>query len=316
MSRILVTGGAGFIGSHVARALVEAGEEVTILDDFNDFLYPSELKQARMALLFKSEKRPTLITGSILDQDLLEKLFTNGKFDKVVHLAAHPNPGFSVDKADEYTLVNVLGTGNILEACSAHDVVQLIFAGSSSVYNDEQTPFVETAYPLNPRSPYGASKAAAELYCQMWSDLKGLPVTVLRFFSVYGPWGRPDMAPFIFSQQVMDDETIFLSKDRKRDFTYIEDIVSGVLLALERKFDFEIINLGRGNPIDLRTFIDAIEKATGKKAHMVDREAPPGEMKVTYANTEKAKKLLGYEPKVSVEEGVHKMVEWMKTYAT
>lgn len=312
MSKILITGGAGFIGAHTAVALMKEGHEIVLLDDFNSFLYPAELKHARLAFLFEKE-RPKVIAGSILDKKLLHQLFTDEKFDKVIHLAAHPNPGFSVGKGEEYTLVNVLGTMNILEACTDHDAVQLIFAGSSSVYNDEQTPFVESAYPLRPRSPYGASKAAAEVYCQMWSDLKGLPITVVRFFSVYGPWGRPDMAPFIFAQQVLNDETIFLSKDRKRDFTYIDDIVQGIVLALEKKFDFEVINLGRGNPVDLRTFIAGIEAASGKKAHMVDREAPPGEMHVTYANIDKAKKLLGYEPKVSVEEGTKKLVEWMKT---
>lgn len=313
MSRILVTGGAGFIGSHVAKALLEAGEEVTILDDFNDFVYPSGLKQARMAAVFDVNKRPKLITGSILDHDLLQQLFEDGQFDKVVHLAAHANPGFSVDKAQEYALVNILGTINILEMCTAHDVVHMVFAGSSSLYNDEQTPFTEDSYPLRPRSPYGASKAAAETYCEMWSDLHHLPITVLRFFSVYGPWGRPDMAPFILASQIMNDETIFLSKDRQRDFTYIDDVVSGVLLALEQKFDFEIINIGRGQPIELRAFVKALETAIGKKAHIVDREAPPGEMRITYANIDKAKKLLGYDPKVSVKEGTKKLVEWMKS---
>lgn len=311
---ILITGGAGFIGAHVTKALLAAGETVTILDDFNDFLYPSSLKQARVAAFFTGDKRPKVINGSILDGKLLEQLFTDGKFDKVIHLAAHANPGFSVDKGEEYTLVNVLGTFTILRACQEFDVVQLVMAGSSSVYNDEQTPFTESSYPLKPRSPYGASKAAAEIYAQMWSDLHGLSTTVLRFFSVYGPWGRPDMAPFILAQQVLNDETIFLSKDRQRDFTYIDDVVAGILLALDRKFDFEVINLGRGKPVELRAFVAALEAAAGKKAYVVDREAPPGEMRVTFANTEKAKKLLGYEPKVSVEEGTKKLVDWLKEF--
>ncbi|MBI3255769.1 MAG: GDP-mannose 4,6-dehydratase [Candidatus Andersenbacteria bacterium] len=314
MAKILITGGAGFIGAHAAKALVTAGENVTILDDFNDFLYPSGLKQARIATFFTGDTRPKVIAGSILDAKLLQQLFTDGKFDQVVHLAAHANPGVSVDKGDEYTLVNVLGTFNILRVCHEFDVVQLVMAGSSSVYNDEQTPFTESSYPLKPHSPYGASKAAAEIYCEMWSDLHGLPTTVLRFFSVYGPWGRPDMAPFILAQQLLNDETIFLSKDRQRDFTYIDDVVAGILLALERKLDFEVINLGRGEPVDLRAFVAALEAAAGKKAHIVDRDAPPGEMRVTFANIEKAKKLLGYEPKVSVEEGTKKLVDWLKDF--
>jgi UDP-glucuronate 4-epimerase len=315
MSKILVTGGAGFIGAHLARALMEAGEEVTILDDFNDFVYSGDLKRARMGALFAADKRPKLIHGSVLDIPLLQQLFEDGKFDKVVHLAAHANPGFSVDKGQEYTLVNVLGTMNILEMCTEFDVVQMVLAGSSSLYNDEQTPFVETAYPLQPKSPYGASKAAAEIYAQMWSELHHLPVTVLRFFSVYGPWGRPDMAPFILTRRVMNDETIFLSKDRQRDFTYIDDVVKGILAALEHKFDFEIFNIGRGQPVELRAFVEAIETAVGKKAHVVERDAPAGEMRITYANISKAKEMLGYEPTVSVQEGIAKVVEWMKTMA-
>ena len=311
--KILVTGGAGFIGVHVVKALAEVGHEVVILDDLNGFVYPSELKQARLAHFFAPDKRPKLIAGSILDEKLLDSLFADEKFDKVIHLAAHPNPGFSVNNSAEYTMVNVMGTVNILEMCKKYDVVQLIFAGSSSVYNDTQTPFTEDSYPLMPHSPYGASKAAAETYCRMWHDLHGLPITVLRFFSVYGPWGRPDMAPMIFAQKILQDETIAVTTDRKRDFTYIDDIVAGIMLAVEQKQDFEIINLGRGNPVDLREFIGALEKAAGKTAHLVDREAPAGEMHVTYADISKAKRLLGYEPKVTHEEGAAKLIEWMKT---
>lgn len=312
--KVLITGGAGFIGAHLAKRLLAEGEEVVMVDDFNSFLYAGELKHARLAATFEEGAKPRVIVGSILDGDLLDKLFTDEKFDKVVHLAAHPNPGYSVGRAEEYTIVNVMGTLTVLEMCRKHDVVQMIFAGSSSVYNDEQTPFKEDAYPLKPRSPYGASKASGELYCQMWHDVYGLPITILRFFSVYGPWGRPDMAPFIFAQQLLDDEPIGLTADRKRDFTYISDIVDGIVLALEARFDFEIINLGRGDPVDLQEFVAALEKAAGKTAKIVDRPAPPGELIVTYANIEKAKKLLGYEPKVSVAEGAKHLVEWLKTW--
>lgn len=312
--KVLITGGAGFIGAHLAKRLLAEGEEVVILDDFNSFLYAGEFKHARLAAMFEEGAKPRVIVGSILDGDLLDKLFTDEKFDKVVHLAAHPNPGYSVGRAEEYTIVNVMGTLTVLEMCRKHDVVQMIFAGSSSVYNDEQTPFKEDAYPLKPRSPYGASKASGELYCQMWHDVYGLPITILRFFSVYGPWGRPDMAPFIFAQQLLDDEPIGLTADRKRDFTYISDVVDGIVLALEKRFDFEIINLGRGNPVDLQEFVAALEKAAGKTAKVVDRPAPPGELIVTYANIDKAKQLLGYEPKVSVAEGAKHLVEWLKEW--
>lgn len=312
MSNILITGGAGFIGAHTAKQLIADGHHVILLDDLNEFIYPAPLKQARLTHLFPSDTRPKLIVGSILDEQLLDRLFAEEKFDKVIHLAAHPNPGISVNFLEEYAYVNILGTINILKMCQKYDVVQLVFAGSSSVYNDTQTPFKEDSYPLTPHSPYGASKAAAETYCRMWHDLHGLPITILRFFSVYGPWGRPDMAPMIFAQKVLHDETIAVSADRKRDFTYIDDIVAGIILALDQRFDFEIINIGAGNPVELKDFIGAIEQAAGKKAHLVDRQAPVGEMRVTFADISKAKKMLGYEPKVSHQEGTRLLVEWMK----
>lgn len=312
--KILITGGAGFIGAHLAKALMESGEEVVLLDDLNSFIYPATLKQARLTHIFGKNTRPKLIIGNILDKKLLDQLFTEEKFDKVIHLAAHPNPGISVNFAEDYAVTNILGTINILEACTKHDIVQLIFAGSSSVYNDTQTPFREDAYPLMPHSPYGASKAAAETYCRMWHDLHGLSITVLRFFSVYGPWGRPDMAPMIFAEKVLNDQPIAVSSDRQRDFTYIDDIVSGIVAAVEQKFGFEIINIGAGNPVELKTFIAALEKAAGKKVHLTDRQAPEGEMRVTFADISKAKRMLGYEPKISHEEGAKRLIEWMKEW--
>jgi UDP-glucuronate 4-epimerase len=147
----------------------------------------------------------------------------------------------------------------------------------------------------------------------MWHDLHDIPITVLRVFSVYGPWGRPDMAPQIFAESVMNGEALSVTQDRKRDFTYIDDVVDGILLALEKQFDFEVINIGRGESVELTDFISSLEKAAGKKAKIETRPAPPGEMRVTYANIDKAKRLLGYEPKISIDEGAKKLVEWMKT---
>ncbi len=312
MSKILITGGAGFIGAHVAKALMERGDEVVLLDNFDSFVYSAEDKEKRMNEMFERDKRPKLIHGDILDAKLLDTVFAEEKFDKVLHLAALPNPGKSVGVAPQYTLINVNGTINILDACRKHDIVQFVFAGSSSVYNDEQTPFTEDAYPLRPRSPYGASKAAAETFIETWHELYGISTTILRFFSVYGPWGRPDMAPSIFAEHVLSGEELPLTGGRKRDFTYISDVVDGVVAALDTKLDFEIINLGRGEPQDLQEFIAALEKAAGKKMKTVPREAPPGEMEITYADVSKAKKLLGYEPKVSIEEGAQKLIEWMQ----
>lgn len=311
--KILITGGAGFIGSHVAKALLMRGDDVVILDDFNDFLYPSVLKQQRLHTLFENTKRPRVIAGSILNEKLVSQVFEDEHIDKVLHCAALANPGVSVESPEGYAIVNIVGTLNLLIESVKHDIVQFVFAGSSSVYNDEQTPFKENQYPLRPRSPYGASKAAAEQYCTLWHDLYGLPMTILRFFSVYGPWGRPDMAPYIFAERILRGRSFEVTADRKRDFTYIDDVVKGIVAALDHRLDCEIINIGRGQPLDLNQFIEALEKAANTKALTTPRTAPPGEMRVTYADISKAKELLGYEPTVSVEEGAARLMTWVKT---
>lgn len=314
MSKILITGGAGFIGSFTAKALMEVGEEVVLYDNLDNFLYPTAFKQARIEHLFTKEERPKLIVGDLLDGKLLEEVAAEEHFDKVIHFGALANPGRSMDAPEPYAMVNVIGSLNLLQVVKEFEIPHLIVAGSSSVYNDEQTPFREDAYPLRPRSPYGASKAAMETYCQLWHEQYGVLTTVLRFFSVYGPWGRPDMAPMIFTEKVLSGEVLELSQDRERDFTYIDDIVCGILAAVEKRFEFEIINLGRGEPHKLEDFVGAIEKAASTQANLKPREAPPGEMRQTYANIDKAKELLEYEPKVSIEDGAAKLVDWAKGY--
>ena len=312
MSKVLITGGAGFIGAHVAKALMKDGATVTLYDNMNDFLYEDTFKRDRIEHMFLSDDRPQLIIGDILDSKLLRGVFEEGQFDTVIHLAALANPGVSLDAAEVYTAVNVMGSLNVLELVRDFDIPQLIVAGSSSVYNDEQTPFVEDSYPLRPRSPYGASKAAMETYCRLWHDLYQTRITILRFFSVYGPWGRPDMAPHIFTDHILNDTELELSQGRQRDFTYIDDIVAGVVATVEAKLDFDIINLGRGQAQSLESFVQAIETASGKQTKITPRTPPPGEMAVTFANIDKARTLLGYEPKVSIEEGAKKLVEWYK----
>lgn len=312
--KFLITGGAGFIGAHVAQALVSRGEHIVILDDLNSFLYPGLLKELRLTHLFKPEERPRLINGTILDSELLEKIFAEEKFDRVIHLAAHANPGFSIREPEAYSIVNIVGTLKVLETAVKHDIVQFIFAGSSSVYDDQHTPFQEEAFPLAPPSPYGVSKAAAEMYCNLWHATHSLPVTVLRFFSVYGPWGRPDMAPMIFARQLLQDQPLYVTQNRERDFTYIDDAVAGVMAAIDHKFPHEVINIGRGQPLPLLSFINALEKAVGKKASIRSRLAPAGEMQITYADISKARRLLGYEPKVTVEEGAARLADWLKQW--
>lgn len=313
--KVLITGGAGFIGAFTARALMERSDEVVLLDDMNSWLYPASLKEARLHHLFP-KARPKLIVGNILDQKLLATVFEEEEFDTVLHFAAIPNPAKSLEAAELYTAVNVLGTVQVLEASRRANMQRFIFAGSSSVYNDEQTPFREDQYPLKPRSPYGASKAAAEAYCAAWHELHGLPITVLRFFSVYGPWGRPDMAPQLFTQRILNDETLEVSEGRARDLTYIDDVVAGVVSVVDKQFGFEIFNIGRGEPQSLDALITALASAAGKEARTSPREAPPGELKITYANIDKARQMLGYSPKISIEEGAKRLVEWMKEYGT
>ncbi|MEK7556403.1 MAG: NAD-dependent epimerase/dehydratase family protein [Patescibacteria group bacterium] len=312
--KVLITGGAGFIGAFVSRALVDRGDTVVLYDDMNSFLYPAELKEVRLSHLFPQQsERPRLVVGNVLDSQLLNTVFTEEKFDTVLHFAALANPARSLESAQEYTLVNVLGTVNVLEAASVHEIPRFIFAGSSSVYNDEQTPFKEDMWPLLPRSPYGASKASAEAFCAMWHELHGLPMTVLRFFSVYGPWGRPDMAPAVFARQILNDEPLYVTEGRKRDLTYIDDVVAGVMAATQRQFAFEIFNIGRGEPQSLHELVAALSRAAHKTPRIEAREAPEGELTITYANIDKAREMLGYNPKVSLAEGAQRLMDWMKT---
>ncbi|MDP3996938.1 MAG: NAD-dependent epimerase/dehydratase family protein [Candidatus Andersenbacteria bacterium] len=310
--KVLITGGAGFIGAYVAKALAERGDDVVIVDNFSDLVYGADLKRRRLAELVGKGAR--LIEGSILDAAVLDEAMKNG-VDVVLHLAAHANPKTSLDNSFEYTRVNVDGTLSVLEATRRHGVNRVVLAGSSSVYNDEQVPFKEDSYPLKPKSPYGASKAAAEVYCQMWHELYGTKITVLRFFSVYGPWGRPDMAPMIFAERILKGEVLEVNVDeRQRDLTYIDDVVPAVLAALDTELDFEVLNIGRGEPVVIRELVSLLERAAEKKAQVKDRPTPPGEMKITFANIDKAKDLLGYEPKISVDEGAKKFVIWLKNY--
>ncbi len=308
--KIFITGGAGFIGSLVAKSLIERGDQVTVFDDFNDFLYPAALKQARVKDLLQG--KANVIKGSILNIHELDLALQHSGAHIVLHFAAHANPGESIGQAKLYTENNVVGTLNVLKSLQENKIPRLIFAGSSSVYDDRQTPFKEESYPLRPHSPYSASKAAGEIYCSLWHELYGLPVTVLRFFSVYGPWGRPDMAPFLFAEKIILGKTIELTKDeRQRDFTYIDDVVAGVLAAIDTELSFEIINIGRGEPISLRGYIAALEAAVGRKAKIIERPTPPGEMAVTFADISKARKLLQYNPKISVDEGSQHLIRWM-----
>lgn len=313
---ILVTGGAGFIGAYVVRALLEAGHRVSILDNFSEFLYSKEYKEDRVAVLLPGFPAERLWRVDICDPAAVAHVFADSSFDLIIHLAALANPAKSVFDSAAYHQVNVEGTKNLLAAASTAGITRLIFAGSSSVYNDEVVPFKEDTGELRPRSPYGQTKAEAEGVIKAWQqEQQGRQVTILRFFSVYGPWGRPDQVPLIFARRIMAGETIEVThEERKRDFTYIDDTVAGIMAAIDRPFEYEVINLGRGEPTTLQDFVAAIEAAASKKAVVVPRTTPDGEMRITYADISKARELLGYEPRTSVKEGMATVVQWLKTY--
>lgn len=311
MAKILVTGGAGFIGAHLTKALTARGDRVVALDDFNEVIYPAAFKRQRWAALGTGAQ---LVEGSILDVGMLNKLFHDEHFDTVVHLAALPNVSKSYQFPEQCEKVNVRGTENILRAASETAVNHVIFTGSSSVYDDTQTPFREDQVLGTPPSPYGMSKLKAERLCQQWHEKTGLPVTILRFFTVYGPWGRPDMAPLTFARGIVEGKPISVTKEeRQRDFTYVDDTVAGIVAALDHPFPFEIINLGRGEPVSLPGLIAAFEAAAGAPAIVEERETPPGEMRTTFADITKARQLLKYAPTVPVTEGAKRLIAWLKT---
>lgn len=310
MRKILVTGGAGFIGAHLTQALTARGERVIALDDFNEVIYSASLKRQRWQALGSGAR---LIEGSILDEDTLTDLFHSEHFDAVVHLAALPNVSQSYQFPEQYEQVNVRGTENILRAASETAVNQIIFASSSSVYNDTPMPFREDQVLGRPRSPYGQTKLKAEQLCAAWHEKTALPVTILRFFTVYGPWGRPDMASLAFARGIVEGMPISVTKEeRQRDFTYVDDTVTGIVAAVDHPFPLEVINLGRGEPASLRGLIVALETAAGRKAIIEERAAPPGEMRITYADISKARKWLKYNPQVSVAEGAKRLVGWLR----
>lgn len=316
MSRYLVTGGAGFIGFHTARALLGRGEEVTIVDNFNDYYDPS-LKEARVKILAEEYPRVEVIRADITDEKRMEEVFKEGKFDKVCHLAAQAGVRHSLEVPREYERSNVLGTLNILEQCRRQGVKNFIFASSSSVYGDgSKIPYREDDRVDKPISVYAATKKVNEEMAYTYHRLFGLNCTGLRFFTVYGPWGRPDMGVFQFLKRVAEGEPIEVYNHGKmaRDFTYVDDIVSGVAAALDKSFPYEIFNLARGESVNLLDYIKEVEKNFGREAEKIMKSLPAGDMVATSADISKARKMLGYEPKVSVGEGVRRMAEWYRGY--
>lgn len=310
---ILVTGSAGFIGSHLTRKLLKNGYRVVGIDNFCDF-YPPLFKKENIADIL-TEKNFTLYNRDITNVDDLKLLFENHKIEKIVHLAAMAGVRPSMSQPSLYEKVNIAGTLNLLELAKSFRVKQVIFASSSSVYGEEtETPFAEDFCCDRPVSLYAGTKRAAELFCFTYSKLYKIKTTILRFFTVYGPCGRPDMAPYLFTKSILEGETIkkFGEAESYRDFTYIDDIINGIIKALKKEYDFEIFNLGSGKPEKLNNFIKLIERLTKKKAAVEILPTQPGDVKQTFASTKKAKNLLEFKAKVSLEDGMKKFIDWYK----
>lgn len=330
--KILVTGSAGFIGFHVARRLLERGDEVVGLDNINDY-YDVNLKYARLAeagieresvehgKLVQSTRYPLyqFIKLNLEDREELPKLFEREKFDRVVNLAAQAGVRYSIENPFAYVDSNLVGFVNVLECCRRNHVQHLVYASSSSIYGaNEKVPFSEDDRVDDPVSLYAATKKANELMASCYSKLYGIPATGLRFFTVYGPWGRPDMAPMLFAKAIMNGEPIkvFNHGDMMRDFTYIDDIVEGVIrvsnkvpgMNKDRRHD--VYNIGCSSPVRLMDFIKCLEEAIGKEAEKIFLPMQPGDVYRTYADTSRLVREVEYKPRVALEEGVGKFVAW------
>jgi len=313
--KILVTGGAGFIGFHVTKALLARGESVIIVDTFNDY-YDLKIKYNRIKQI-KRHKNLVVYKKDISNYREMEKIFRKHKFDKICHLAAQAGVRYSLKDPFRYEIWNNLGTLNLLELCRKFKIKDFVYASSSSVYGgNKKIPFSEKDNVDSPISFYAATKKANELYAHVYHHLYGLNCTGLRFFIVYGPWGRPDMAAYKFVRAIEEGKPIEVYNygNMKRDFTYVSDIVKGILAAIDKPFGYEIFNLGNNRPVELNKFIAVIEKNLGRKAEKKMMPMQQGDVPATYADIRKAKKMLGFEPKINIEQGVKKFVEWYKDY--
>ena len=312
---ILVTGGAGFIGSHLARALLERGDTVVAIDNFNDYYDPA-IKRRNAARLAEHPAF-TLVEADIRDVEGVEALFAAHDIRRVAHLAAMAGVRESVNQPRLYFEINLTGTLNLLEAARRHKTDLFVLASTSSVYGETpRLPFEESDTADRPLAAYPASKRAAELLAHTYHHLHRMDITALRFFNVYGPAGRPDMMPMRVMNAVLDGSVIpiFNGGDIHRDWTYIDDTVSGVAAALDRPLGYEVINLGVGAPISLREFIDVIEGLSGRKLNTRDVPTPPSDPPITYCNNAKARRLLDFNPQTRVHDGLAKTWAWFRQW--
>ena len=311
MEKIVVTGGAGFIGSNICDSLLDKGKSVVCVDDFNDYYDPG-VKEKNIEKALKNNNF-ILYRLDITNKNELRKIFEENKIDKIIHMAARAGVRASFENKELYESVNVEGTRNLLELANEFKIKNFIFGSSSSVYGDnKKIPFSEEDPIEHLVSPYAETKKKGEELCKEFHDKFGLNVTCLRFFTVYGPRGRSDMATYRFTKLIREGNPIDMYGDgtSKRDYTYVKDIVDGVLLALDKNLGFEIINLGDSNTIELKKLISLIEKETGKKAKINQLPMQKGDVLITYADISKAKRLLDYQPKIGIEEGIKLFVEW------
>ncbi|MFT5735167.1 MAG: UDP-glucuronate 4-epimerase [Planctomycetota bacterium] len=328
--KVLVTGGAGFIGSHLVEALVKRGDQVVILDSFNDFYDPS-IKRRNLEAIEAAAGAPMviwgqgdgaadgpveLLEGDIRDAELMASLFECGKFDGVVHLAAMAGVRPSLEDPLHYQDVNVRGTMILLEELRQRPETRFVFASSSSVYGgNKQVPFSEAGDVHHPVSPYAATKRAGELLCYTHHHLYGIPTACLRFFTVFGPRQRPEMAIHKFVRMALDGEPLpfFGDGTTRRDYTYVDDIIDGVVRALDRCEGYEIYNLGESRTTSLKELVELIGEATGVEPVLDRQGMQPGDVLVTYADVSKAREKLGYDPHTTVAEGLERFVAWYRS---
>lgn len=317
--KYLVTGAAGFIGFYTAKGLLEQGHQVVGLDNLNDY-YEIELKQHRLAQLTPFENF-TFVKLDLANREGIAELFSTEQFDRVIHLAAQAGVRYSIENPFAYVDSNLVGMMTILEGCRHNKVQHLVYASSSSVYGmNDKIPFSEEDQVDNPVSLYAATKKSNELMAHGYAKLYNLPVTGLRFFTVYGPAGRPDMAPWLFTEAILQDKPIKVFNHGKmmRDFTYIDDIVEGVVriqnVIPADAIPYSLFNIGNNEPIQLSRFIAAIETATGKSAAKIMLDMQAGDVERTYADTARLEAAVDYKPQTEIEYGIQQFVDWYKEY--
>ncbi len=331
--KILVTGAAGFIGMHTAQRLLEQGHAVTGLDNFNEY-YDVRLKHARIARLARHGEFEA-VHGDICDSILLDRLFDSHRFDRVIHLAAQAGVRYSLDNPRAYVESNVAGFLNVLEGCRRCATPHLVYASTSSVYGGNTSlPFRESDSAAHPVSLYAATKRANELMAHSYSHLFGVPTTGLRFFTVYGPWGRPDMSPMLFASAILEGRAIdvFNHGNSERDFTYVDDVVEGVVRVMERipapdpAFDrarpdpsrswapYRIYNIGNHDAVPLMRFIEVLEQAIGRRAQTRLLPMQPGDVAATYADVDALARDAGFKPATPLEEGLRRFVDWYRQW--